>query len=86
MKSDNCSEVFNCQVVTLPLKLLEVPTTFSSLKMLIGILLDGKVIKRLDAWIENSCSSSGRLIFLDSSLTGIPSYYFSMLLLNKSFH
>jgi hypothetical protein len=37
-----------------------------------------------DAWIYDFASSSARLTLLDASLSGIPSSYMEMFLLNKN--
>ena len=79
------SELFNCQVGQLPMKYLGVPVTFTNLKTIDWDFLDGKMLKKLDSWISDSASSRGRLTLLDSSLSGIPSYYMSMFLLSKTF-
>jgi hypothetical protein len=44
-----------------------------------------ELIKKLNAWIYDSASSGARLTFLDSTFSGIPSYYMAMFLLNKTF-
>ena len=67
------------------MKYIGVPVTFANLKAIDWDFLDAKMLKKLDAWIGNSASSGGRLTLLDSSLSGIPSYYMSMFLLSKGF-
>jgi hypothetical protein len=64
----------------LPLKYLSVPITFQNLKN-----IDWDFWKKLDAWVCESATSGGRLLFLDSCLSGIPSFYMSMFLLNLTF-
>ena len=79
------AEMFNCQVGVLPMKYLGMPVTFSNLKNIDWDFLDMKFIKKLDAWICGSASSGARLTLLQSCLSGLPSYYMSMFLLNKTF-
>jgi hypothetical protein len=43
------------------------------------------MLKKLDSWIGGSATSGGRLVLLDSSLFGIPYFYMSMFLMNKTF-
>jgi hypothetical protein len=47
--------------------------------------LEAKLNKKFDAWICDSASSRARLTLLDSCVSGIPSYYLAMFLLNKTF-
>ena len=61
------------------------PVTFSNLKLIEWDFLDAKMLKKLDSWISDSAYSGGRLSLLDSSLSGIPSYFMSMFLLSKTF-
>jgi hypothetical protein len=77
--------MFGCQVGTLPMRYLGVLVTYSTLKNVELDFLDGKMIKKLDAWIAYAASSGARLTLLGSSLGGIPSYFMSMFLFNKTF-
>jgi hypothetical protein len=79
------SDLFNYQIRKLPWKYLAVLLTFSNLKNIDCDFLDAELIKKLDAWIYDSASCGDRLTFLDSTLSGIPSYYMAMFLLNKTF-
>jgi hypothetical protein len=79
------SDLFNCQVGQLPMKYLGMPVTFAKLKRVDWDFLDAKMLKKLDSWIGDSATLGGRLILLDSSLSGIPYFYMSMFLLNKTF-
>jgi hypothetical protein len=65
------------------MKYLGMPVTFANIKSVDWDFLDAKMLKKLDSWIGDSATSGGRLILLDSSLSGIP--YMSMFLLNKTF-
>lgn len=56
------------------------PATSSNFKNIYWNFLDAKLIKKIDAWI----SDSARLTLLDSCLSGIPSYYMALFLLNKT--
>lgn len=56
------------------MKYLGVPVTFSALKTLDWEFLVGKMIKRVDAW-KGVASSGGRLILVNSTLTGIQQNY-----------
>ena len=60
------------------------PVTFANLKTIDWNFLDMKMVKKLDAWVCDSASSGARLTLLDSCLSGIPTYYMSMYLLNKT--
>lgn len=79
------SDLFNCQVGSLPMKYLGVPVTFSNLKNVDWDFLDAKIIKKLDNWVCDSTTSGGRLTLLDACLSGIPYYYMSMFLLSLTF-
>ena len=79
------ANMFGCQVGTLPMKYLGVPVTYSTLKNADLDFLDGKMIKKLDAWVAYAASSGARLTLLGSSLDGIPSFLMSMFLFNKTF-
>jgi hypothetical protein len=79
------SNLFNCQVGQLQMKYLGMPVTFAKIKSVDWDFLDAKMLKKLDSWIGDSATSGGRLILLDSSLSGIPYFYMSMFLLNKTF-
>ena len=79
------ADMFNCRVGELLLKYLGMPIIFSNLKNADWDFLDKKFIKKLDAWICCSASSGARLSLLQSCLSGLPSYYMSMFLLNKTF-
>jgi hypothetical protein len=43
------------------------------------------MLKKLDSWIGDSATSGGRLVLLDSSLSGVLYFYMSMFLMNKTF-
>ncbi|XP_048552830.1 uncharacterized protein LOC125533101 [Triticum urartu] len=79
------ADMFGCQVGTLPMKYLGVPVTYSALKNADLDFLDGKMIKKLDAWVAYAACFGARLTLLGSSLDGIPSYLMSMFLFNKTF-
>ena len=78
------AEMFGCQVGKLPMKYLGVPVTYSSLKTVDWDFLDAKLIKRLAPWMGYAASSGARAILVNTSLDGIPSYFMSMFLLNKT--
>ena len=67
------------------MRYLGVPVTYAMLKTVDWDFLDAKLLKRLAAWISYVASSSARLTLVNSSLDGIPSYFISMFLLNKTF-
>jgi hypothetical protein len=79
------SDLFNCQVGQLPMKYLGMHVTFANLKNIDWDFLDAKMPKKLDSWVGDSATSGGRLVLLDSSLFGIPYFYMSMFLMNKTF-
>jgi hypothetical protein len=79
------SDLFNCQVGSLPMKYLGVPVTFLNLKNVDWDFLDAKLLKKLDNWVCGSATSGGRLTLLDAYLSGIPYYYMSMFLLSLTF-
>lgn len=56
-------------------EILGVSVAFSMLQNVDWDFLDARLIKKLDAWIGNSTSSSGRTIPINGSLSGIPSFY-----------
>ena len=78
------ADMFNCQAGVLPLKYFGVPVTFAHLKNVDWDFVDANFFKRLASWICENASSGGRLSLLQSCLVGIPSYYLSMFLLNKT--
>jgi hypothetical protein len=78
-------DLFNCQVGQFPMKYLGMPITFDNLKKIDWNFLDAKMMKKLNSWIGDSATSRGQLILLDSSISGIPYFYMSMFLLNKTF-
>ena len=78
------SDLFGCQIGCLPMKYLGMPVTFASLKTADWSFLDMKLLKKLNAWVCEYASSGARLTLLDSCLSGIPTYYMSMHLLNKT--
>jgi hypothetical protein len=49
------------------------------------IFLGARMIKKRDAWIGNSSFNSTRSVLPDSSLYGVPYFYISLFMLNKSF-
>ena len=79
------AEMFGCQIGKLPMRYLGVPVTYAMLKTVDWDFLDAKLLKRLAAWISYVASSGARLTLVNSSLDGIPSYFISMFLLNKTF-
>ena len=79
------ADLFGCQIGHFPMKYLGVPVTYSTLKNADLDFLDGKMIKKLDAWVAYAASSGARLTLLGSSLDGIPSFLMSMFLFNKTF-
>lgn len=79
------ANMFNCQVGNLPMKYLGVPISYATLKNSDWDFVDSKCIKKLASWICDNASSGGRLTLLQSSLSGIPMYFLSMFLWNKTF-
>jgi hypothetical protein len=79
------SDMFGCQVGSLPMKYLGVPISFVSLKNSDWDFVDGRMINKLDAWVGNSVSSGGKKILIDASLSSILYYPMSMFLMNKTF-
>jgi hypothetical protein len=47
--------------------------------------LDANFIKKNHVWVVGSNSSGGRLTLVNSSLSSLPSYFMSLLLLNNTF-
>ena len=78
------SELFGCEIGNLPLRYLGMPITFANLKTIDWNFLEMKLVKKLDAWVCEAASSGARLTLLDSCLFGIPTYYMSMYMLNKT--
>lgn len=79
------SDLFGCQVGTLPMKYLGVPVSFPALKNKDWDFLDAKFLKRLEAWKSCSLSMGGKTILLNASLSNLPSYHMSMFLFTKTF-
>ena len=77
--------MFGCQVGKLPVRYLGVLVMYAMLKTVDWDFLDAKLLKRLAAWISYIASFGARLTLVNSSLDGIPSYFMSMFLLNKTF-
>jgi hypothetical protein len=59
--------------------------SFAKLKSVDWDFVDAKVLKKLVAWVCDSATSGERLTLLQSCLSGIPLYYMSMFLMNKTF-
>ena len=59
--------------------------SYTTLKTSDWDYVEGKYIKRLDAWVGNAASSGGRHTLLNAVLTQISSYHMSMWLMNKTF-
>ena len=78
------SNLFGCQVGQLPMRYLGMPVTFANLKSIDWDFLDAKMLKKLDSWVGDAATSGGRLVLLDSSLSGIPNFYMSMFLLSRT--
>src|SRR4051812_40509279 len=71
------SELFNCQLGQLPMRYIGMHVTFANLKNVDWDFLDARMLNKLDSWIGDSATSGGRLVLLDSSLSGIPYFYIS---------
>ena len=67
------------------MKYLGVPVSFQCLKNSDLDYIDGKFVKKLDAWKGGASSSGGRLTLVDSCLSNLPSYIMAMFILNKTF-
>jgi hypothetical protein len=83
--ANSYTDMFGCQIGTLPMKYLGVPVSFRGLKKSDLNFIDIKFTKKLDAWVGGSSSSGGRLTLVDSCLSNLPSYIMAMFLLNKTF-
>ena len=75
------ADMFGCQLGAWPIKYLGVPVCGSRLHVADLAPVSEKLKKKLDGWIGNSSSIGGRLILIQSSLSGIPIYLMSMYLL-----
>jgi mannosylglycoprotein endo-beta-mannosidase len=79
------SSLFGCQVGSLRMKYLGVPVTYRNLRVSDLDPLDGKFIKKLDAWVGGANSSGGKLTLVNACLSSLPSYFMSLFLLCKTF-
>jgi hypothetical protein len=83
--ADSYSSLFGGQVGTLPMKYLGVPVNYRSLRISDLDPLDGKFIKKLDAWVGGANSSGGRLTMVNACISSLPSYFILLFLLCKTF-
>jgi hypothetical protein len=83
--ADQYSSMFGCQVGSLPMKYLGMPVSYRSLRNSDLDFIDGKFVKKLDAWKGGAASSGGRLTLVDACLSNLPTHIMSMFLLNKTF-
>jgi hypothetical protein len=79
------SDLFGCQVGSLPMKYLGVPISSVALKTSDWDYVDGKLVKKLDTWVGNSVSSGGKKILIDACLSSVLYFPMSMFLFNKTF-
>jgi hypothetical protein len=79
------SDMFGCQVGTLPMKYLGVPISSVALKTSDWDYVDDKLVRKLDAWIGNNASSGAKKVLIDACLSSTLYYPMSMFLLNKTF-
>jgi mannosylglycoprotein endo-beta-mannosidase len=73
----------NCSTGEWPIKYLGVPVASTKLHVIDWLLVDEKLMKRLDGWKGSTLSFGGRLVLINSCLSSIPTYYMSMYLLPK---
>jgi hypothetical protein len=67
------------------MKYLGVPVNYRSLRISDLDPLDGKFIKKLDAWVDGANSSGGRLTVVNACISSLPSYFIFLFLLCKTF-
>lgn len=82
-KSASFSKMMNCAIGTWPIKYLGVPVAGSRLHVIDWLLLDEKLLKRLDGWQGRSLSIGGRVTLINACLSSILTYCMSMYLLPK---
>jgi mannosylglycoprotein endo-beta-mannosidase len=73
----------NCSTGEWPIKYLGVLVASTKLHVIDWLLVDEKLMKRLDGWKGSTLSFGGRLVLINSCLSSIPTYYMSMYLLPK---
>ncbi|CAN6249384.1 unnamed protein product [Urochloa humidicola] len=83
-KSKRYSELMNCSIGSWPIKYLGVPVSGSRLHIKDWLMLDEKLLKRLEGWKVSNLSLGGRLVLINSCLSSIPTYCMSMFLLPKT--
>ena len=72
------ADTFSCAVGKWPIKYLGVPVSRSRLHIADWLLLDEKLLKRLDGRQGSSMSIGRRTTLLDSSLSNMPTYAMSV--------
>ena len=77
-------DMFGCQLGVWPIKYLGVPVCGSRLDVAYLVLVSDKLKKKLDGWVGNTSLIGGRLILIQSSLSGISIYLMSMYFLPKT--
>ena len=80
------SEMFNCAMGVWPIKYLGVPVSGSRLHVKDWLILDEKLLKRLDGWKGSALSIGGRTTLIKTCLSSIPIYCMSMYLIPKTIH
>ena len=69
-----------------PIKYLGVPVSGSRLHVKDWLILDEKLLKRLDGWKGSALSIGGRTTLIKTCLSSIPIYCMSMYLIPKTIH